>query len=56
VSVVTTEGVILTVDQLVIFERGEIETEHPGYLGSRDTFYVGPIKALAVFISKLYYI
>ncbi len=24
--------------------EGEIETEHPGYLGSRDTFYVGTLK------------
>jgi len=23
---------------------GEIETEHPGYLGSQDTYYVGNIK------------
>ncbi len=26
--------------------RGEIETEHPGYLGSQDTFYVGTIKGV----------
>ena len=25
---------------------GEIETEHPGYLGSQDTFYVGTIKGV----------
>jgi len=24
--------------------KGEIESYHPGYLGSRDTFYVGTIK------------
>ena len=24
--------------------RGEIETVHPGYLGSQDTFYVGTFK------------
>jgi hypothetical protein len=23
---------------------GEIETDHPGYLGSQDTFYVGNLK------------
>ena len=47
-------GTVLTEDQLVIFERrkaeneahGEIETEHPGYLGSQDTFYVGTIKGV----------
>lgn len=25
---------------------GEIETEHPGYLGSQDTFYVCPLKGV----------
>ncbi|TMP77291.1 IS481 family transposase, partial [Pseudoalteromonas phenolica] len=25
---------------------GEIETEHPGYLGSQDTFYVGNLKGV----------
>ena len=25
---------------------GEIETEHPGYLGSQDTYYVGTIKGI----------
>ena len=25
---------------------GEIETEHPGYLGSQDTFYVGTLKGV----------
>ncbi len=51
---VASEGTVLTEDQLVIFERrkaeneahGEIETEHPGYLGSQDTFYVGTIKGV----------
>jgi transposase InsO family protein len=26
--------------------QGEIETQHPGYLGSQDTFYVGTIKGV----------
>lgn len=26
--------------------EGEIETEHPGYLGSQDTYYVGTIKGI----------
>src|SRR5690606_29349612 len=26
--------------------RGEIETAHPGYLGSQDTFYVGTMKGV----------
>ena len=26
--------------------HGEIETEHPGYLGDQDTYYVGTIKGV----------
>ena len=48
------EGLILTEAQLMAMERkkerresvGEIETEHPGYLGSQDTYYVGNIKGV----------
>ena len=48
------EGVILTESQVAALERkrevdqawGEIETEHPGYLGSQDTFYVGTLKGV----------
>lgn len=51
---VAKEGIILTEAQVVALERkkehdqshGEIETEHPGYLGSQDTFYVGTIKGV----------
>ncbi|MFT3674259.1 MAG: IS481 family transposase [Chitinophagaceae bacterium] len=47
-------GLILTEAQLIALERkrekleahGEIETEHPGYLGSQDTYYVGTIKGV----------
>ena len=47
-------GEILTEAQVVALERkqdddvavGEIETAHPGYLGSQDTFYVGTIKGV----------
>ncbi len=46
------DGVVLTENQLQALEKakqqreaqGEIETEHPGYLGSQDTYYVGTIK------------
>lgn len=46
------EHLIFTEEQLRALERakdekeahGEIETEHPGYLGSQDTYYVGTIK------------
>jgi len=48
------EGLVLTDEQLAALERakqekeahGEIETEHPGYLGAQDTFYVGTIKGV----------
>jgi len=48
------ENLILTEAQLVALERrkaekeecGEIETEHPGYLGTQDTFYVGTLKGV----------
>jgi len=51
---VAEEGLILTESQVVALERkkeqeeacGEIETAHPGYLGSQDTFYVGTIKGV----------
>jgi len=47
-------GEVLTEAQVVALERkqdddvafGEIETAHPGYLGSQDTFYVGTIKGV----------
>ena len=48
------EGLVLTEAQMMALERkkerreatGEIETEHPGYLGSQDTYYVGTIKGV----------
>lgn len=48
------ESIILTEAQLKAMERGQeqrevegqIETEHPGYLGSQDTYYVGTIKGI----------
>lgn len=48
------EGVVLTEAQVAALERkkdddvasGEIETAHPGYLGSQDTFYVGTLKGV----------
>ncbi len=30
----------------------EIETAQPGYLSSQDTFYVGNLKALVLFINR----
>jgi len=51
---VAQDGLILTEDQVRALEKakqekeahGEIETEHPGYLGSQDTYYVGNLKGL----------
>lgn len=48
------EGLLLTESQIAALERkkdddlacGEIETAHPGYLGSQDTFYVGTLKGV----------
>ena len=47
---VAQEGLILTEDQVRAKQEkeahGEIETEHPGYLGSQDTYYVGNLKGV----------
>lgn len=51
---VASEGIILTETQVSALEKkkfddeacGEIETAHPGYLASQDTFYVGTLKGV----------
>lgn len=51
---VAEDGIVLTDDQVSALEKkkyddescGEIETAHPGYLGSQDTFYVGTLKGV----------
>ena len=51
---VAQDGIILTEDQVRALEKakqekeahGEIETEHPGYLGAQDTYYVGNLKGV----------
>ncbi|MDW0464824.1 IS481 family transposase [Mannheimia haemolytica] len=53
-KLVAEQGIILSEPQIQALERkkedeiacGEIETAHPGYLGSQDTFYVGNIKGV----------
>ncbi len=48
------ENLILTEAQVQALEKkklddeacGKIETAHPGYLGSQDTFYVGTLKGV----------
>jgi hypothetical protein len=55
---VAQEGIILTEAQVIALEKaknlresyGEIISEHPGYLGSQDTYYVGNMKG----VGKIY--
>lgn len=55
---VAQDGLLLTDSQVAALEKkkedeqskGEIETHHPGYLGSQDTYYVGYIKG----VGKIY--
>ena len=59
---VAQDGIILTEAQVQALERkkhddeatGEIETAHPGYLGSQDTFYVGTLKGVGRVYQQTY--
>lgn len=59
---VAEEGIILTESQVQALERkkdddiacGEIDTAHPGYLGSQDTFYVGTLKGVGRVYQQTY--
>ncbi|UZS00039.1 IS481 family transposase (plasmid) [Chondrinema litorale] len=59
---VAKEGGILTEAQLQALEKareekvakGEIETQHPGYLGSQDTYYVGNVKGVGRIYQQTY--
>lgn len=55
-------GLVLTEAQVQALEQkklddeahGEIETAHPGYLGSQDTFYVGTLKGVGRVYQQTY--
>ncbi|WP_087113427.1 IS481 family transposase, partial [Parendozoicomonas haliclonae] len=59
---VAEDGIILTESQVKALERkklddetcGEIETAHPGYLGSQDTFYVETFKGVGRVYQQTY--
>lgn len=59
---IAAEGGILTEAQVQALEKkkhddeacGEIETAHPGYLGSQDTFYVGTLKGVGRVYQQTY--
>ncbi|WP_063655793.1 IS481 family transposase [Candidatus Arsenophonus triatominarum] len=59
---IATEGIILSESQISALEKkaqddeacGEIETAHPGYLGSQDTFYVGHLKGVGRVYQQTY--
>lgn len=59
---VAEDGIILTEAQVQALERkklddevsGEIDTAHPGYLGSQDTFYVGTLKGVGRIYQQTY--
>jgi len=61
-ALVAQDGIILTESQVQALERkklddeacGEIETAHPGYLGSQDTFYVGTFKGVGRVYQQTY--
>ncbi len=59
---VANQGLILTEAQVQALEKkalddeacGEIETAHPGFLGSQDTFYVGTLKGVGRVYQQTY--
>jgi len=59
---VASEGILLNDAQVAALEKkkddgeacGEIETAHPGYLSSQDTFYVGNLKGVGRIYQQTY--
>ncbi len=56
------DGIILTEAQLQVLEKrrnekeahGEIETQHPGYLGCQGTYYVGNFKGIGKVYAQVF--
>ncbi|WP_342265385.1 IS481 family transposase [Cardinium endosymbiont of Philonthus spinipes] len=56
------DGLVLTESQLSALEKrkheqeacGEIDTEHPGYLGCQDTYYVGNFKGIGKVYTQVF--
>ncbi|AXI24627.1 transposase [Cardinium endosymbiont of Sogatella furcifera] len=56
------DGLVLTESQLAALEKrrneqeayGEIDTEHPGYLGCQDTYYVGNFKGIGKVYTQVF--
>lgn len=59
---VANDGIILTEAQVAALEKkkqddeacGEIETAHPNYLGSQNTFYVGTLKGVGLIYQQTF--
>ena len=62
IAQVVEEGTILTEAEVQSLEKkklddeacGEVETAHPGYLGSQDTFFVGTLKGVGRVYQQTY--
>ena len=56
------DGLVLTESQLAALEKrkneqeacGAIDTEHPGYLGCQDTYYVGNFKGIGKVYTQVF--
>ncbi|GFQ69825.1 IS481 family transposase [Trichonephila clavata] len=56
------DGLVLTESQLAALEKrrneqeacGEIDTEHPGYLGCQDPYYVGNFKGIGKVYTQVF--